>query len=111
MTFAKAIGADELWIGEMRGISLGGRRVLLLRTETCVKAFEDRCAHLGIPLSDGKFEAGLITCRAHQYQYDACTGAGVRPECVRLRAFPVRVEDGAVFVDVNGVEMEARDER
>jgi toluene monooxygenase system ferredoxin subunit len=101
MTFAKVIGADELWIGEMRGISLGGRRVLLLRTETGVRAFEDRCAHLGIPLSDGKFEAGRITCRAHQYQYDACTGLGVRPECVRLRAFPVRIENGAVFVDVN----------
>jgi len=107
MTFVRALGADELWIGEMRGLSLGGRRVLLLRTEQGVRAYEDRCAHLGIPLSNGTFVGGRITCRAHQYQYDAETGLGIKPECVRLAALAVRVESEEIFVDVSQSPAEA----
>lgn len=100
MAFVRALGSDELWLGEMRGLLLNGRRVLLLRTEQGVRAYEDRCAHLGLPLSNGTFEGGRITCRAHHFQYDAGTGLGVRPESVRLLPFPVRVEGDAIFVDV-----------
>ena len=106
MTFVRALAVEELWIGEMRGLSVSGRRVLVLRTESGVCAYEDRCAHLGIPLSDGTFEGGRITCRAHQYQYDAGTGRGCRPESVRLLPFPVRVEAGGIFVDVTESETE-----
>ena len=101
MAFEPVLGADELWIGEMRGVSVHGRRVLLLRTEQGVHAYEDRCAHLGLPLSQGKLEGGVITCLAHHYQYDACSGCGVNPARVRLRAYPVSVKDGTIAVDVD----------
>lgn len=100
MGFLRALATDELWLGEMRGLLLDGRRVLLVRTEQGVRAYEDRCAHLGIPLSSGTFEGGRITCRAHHFQYDASTGLGVKPESVRLVAFPVRIEGDGIFVDV-----------
>lgn len=100
MTLCRAVPADELWIGEMRGLSLNGRRVLLLRTEDGYRAFEDRCAHLGVRLSEGTLAGCVLTCRAHHYQYDARTGHGINPKIVRLPRFPVEVRDGAVLVDV-----------
>lgn len=100
MAFVRALAADELWLGEMRGLLLAGRRVLLVRTEHGVHAYEDRCAHLGLPLSNGRFEGGRITCSAHHFQYDANTGYGVNPKSVRLLPFPVRVDAEAIFVDV-----------
>ena len=100
MAFERVLAADELWTGEMRGLVVRGQRLLLLRTEDGVCAYEDRCAHLGVPLSQGKLEGGVITCSAHQYQYDAKTGCGVNPDRVRLRAFPVSVESGQIAVDL-----------
>ncbi|HTQ07830.1 MAG TPA: Rieske 2Fe-2S domain-containing protein [Polyangiaceae bacterium] len=101
MAFETVLAADELWIGEMRGVSVRGRRVLVVRTEEGVHAYEDRCAHLGVPLSLGKLEGRVITCSAHHYQYDACSGCGVNPERVRLRPYPIRVKDGDIAVDVD----------
>jgi toluene monooxygenase system ferredoxin subunit len=100
VTLCRAVSADELWVGEMRGLSLNGRRVLLVRTDQGYSAFEDRCAHLGVRLSEGALAGCVITCRAHHYQYDARTGHGINPKSVRLPRFPVEESGGAVLVDV-----------
>jgi toluene monooxygenase system ferredoxin subunit len=101
VAFVRAVAAEELWRGEMRGLLLEGRRLLLVSTEQGVCAYEDRCAHLGIPLSTGTFAGGRITCSAHHFQYDACTGLGINPENVRLVPFPLRIEAGWIFVDLS----------
>jgi toluene monooxygenase system ferredoxin subunit len=103
VTLCRAASTDELWIGEMRGLSLNGRRVLLVRTDEGYAAFEDRCAHLGVRLSEGALSGCVLTCRAHQYQYDARNGQGINPKSVRLPRFPVEVADGSVLVDVPAV--------
>ena len=59
----------------------------------------DRCAHLGVALSTGSLAAGVITCPAHHYCYDARTGAGINPSTVRLRRLPVQICDGVLYVD------------
>jgi toluene monooxygenase system ferredoxin subunit len=73
--------------------------VLVLRIADGVRAYEDRCAHLGFPLSQGQLEDDVITCSAHHYQYDALTGQGVNPRTACLTTFAVKVEAGKVFVD------------
>lgn len=101
--YERAIPASELWEGDMTRVLLGGRRILLVRWEGKVRAFEDRCAHLGLPLSDGRLKEGVITCRAHEYQYDARTGRGINPRTTCLRPYPVAYEDGWILVDVRGL--------
>jgi toluene monooxygenase system ferredoxin subunit len=100
VTLCRALSSDELRIGEMRGLALNGRRVLVVRTDAGHAAFEDRCAHLGVRLSEGVLSGCVITCRAHHYQYDAGTGQGINPRSVRLVRFPIEVTEGAVLVDV-----------
>jgi toluene monooxygenase system ferredoxin subunit len=100
MSFVRALSEDELWIGEMRSIRLEDRRVLLLRIADGVRAYEDRCAHLGIPLSSGRLEGTVLTCSGHHYQYDAGTGRGLNPKNVRLHAFDVKLEGGEILVDL-----------
>jgi toluene monooxygenase system ferredoxin subunit len=103
MSFVRALSDDELWIGEMRAIRLEDRPILLLRTADGVKAYEDRCAHLGIPLSSGRLEGTVLTCKGHHYQYDAGSGRGINPKTVSLRAFDVNVEAGEILVDLASV--------
>lgn len=90
----------ELWDGEMRGCTVRGAKVLLVKLDGAVHAYPDRCVHLGVALSEGTLEDGVITCSAHHYQYDARTGQGVNPRAVCLKRLPVRVEGGEIEVDV-----------
>jgi toluene monooxygenase system ferredoxin subunit len=99
MAFERVLEESELWTGEMRGVEVRGRRVLLLRTDDGVFAYEDRCAHLGVPLSAGKLEGSVITCSAHHYQYDARTGRGVNPTNIALRPYALRIHDAVIELD------------
>ncbi|HEY6724456.1 MAG TPA: Rieske 2Fe-2S domain-containing protein [Polyangiaceae bacterium] len=97
--FLPAMREDELWAGEMRAITLAGRRVLLLRLQDRgVRAYVDRCAHLGLPLGDGAFAGSVLTCRHHCYKYDASTGCGLKPANAALVPLPVRVIAGEILV-------------
>lgn len=100
MAFVRVAALDDLWIGEMRGYVVQGSKVLLVRTDDAVHAYEDRCAHLGVMLSKGSLEGRVLTCSAHGWQYDVCTGGGVNPASARLKPFPVKVEGGDLFVDL-----------
>jgi toluene monooxygenase system ferredoxin subunit len=84
----------------MIGIVLEGMRVLLVNDEGTIRAYEDRCAHLGVALSDGALERTTLTCAAHRWQYDVRTGRGIDPACARLRSFPVEVVQGQIRVDL-----------
>jgi toluene monooxygenase system ferredoxin subunit len=104
MSFQRVAALDDLWSGDMSTCVVDRVSVLLVRVDDDVYAYEDRCAHLGVPLSRGRLVGCTLTCSAHEWQYDVTTGRGVNPERARLRRFPVRVEDGHVAVDVTARE-------
>lgn len=91
----------DLWDGEMCGVTVAGACVLLVRLGDEVHAYADRCPHLGMRLSEGELRDGVITCRAHHYQFDAATGAGTNPRTVRLHPYPVSLVDGEISVEVD----------
>jgi len=100
VTFRAALRAEDLWIGEMTGVKLDGRPVLLVNVEGTVCAYEDRCLHRAQPLSQGKLAGNRLVCAAHEWTYDAATGCGINPDGVALRRYPVRVIAGQIEVDV-----------
>jgi nitrite reductase/ring-hydroxylating ferredoxin subunit len=101
MPRAKLVTEPALWDGEMRGYRLDGHKVLLLKLEGQLFAYEDRCAHLGLPLSDGTLDGSVITCRAHHYKYCARSGRGVNPASVQLKPLQLVVEDGVISVELS----------
>src|SRR5262245_35085257 len=98
--FRPAIRLDDLWSGEMTSVLVAGRRVLLVNVDGDVAAFEDRCLHKGVPLSNGTLAGRILTCSAHEWAYDVTTGCGINPASICLRRFPVLVADGVIQVDV-----------
>jgi toluene monooxygenase system ferredoxin subunit len=100
MAFHKVTTLDDLWSGEMRGLVVAGRKVLLVNLDGTIYAYEDKCAHLGLALSNGHLRGALLTCRAHRWEYDLSTGRGCNPATARLRALAVKVEHGDILVDV-----------
>lgn len=102
MPLQSVMPEDELWDGEMRGLVVAGQKILLLRVRGEIHAYQDRCAHLGVALSEGALADCILTCRAHHYTYDASTGAGINPKTTQLRVFEVVLRDGTIYVDVEG---------
>ncbi|HTV21514.1 MAG TPA: Rieske 2Fe-2S domain-containing protein [Polyangiaceae bacterium] len=100
MSFVEVLAESELWIGEMRPVVVRGRRVLLLRTERGVHAYEDRCPHLGYPLSRGRLDGSTLTCSAHEFRFDADTGGGENPKSLQLTGIEVECRQGKILVDV-----------
>lgn len=100
MTWARAGSAEELWDGELLGVSVGGTPVLLVALEGEVHAYLDRCAHKAVQMSKGRLEGRVLTCFAHGWSYDACSGRGLNPERAALVRLPVRVEAGEIWVEL-----------
>jgi toluene monooxygenase system ferredoxin subunit len=100
MARRRVLDADQLWSGEMIGVEVDGVRVLLVNVDHHIYAFEDRCAHQQVRLSEGRLQGTTLTCRAHEWCYDATTGCGLNPDTARLRTWPVEIVDGGVFIDV-----------
>lgn len=102
MAFHAVALEDDLWSGEMMGVVVDTVPVLLVNVNGAIHAYEDRCAHQGVRLSEGCLRGSVLTCDAHHWQYDATTGSGVNPRGVALSRFPVRIEAGTIFVDTGG---------
>ena len=105
MVFEKACSLDDLWEGEMSEVEIGGQLILLVWPDGGeLRAYQGMCPHQDIPLVEGKLTGHVVMCRAHQWTFDAHTGEGVNPGNCRLAEYPVKIEDDAVYVAIEGVE-------
>lgn len=105
MAFRKVCKLEDLWEGEMEAFEVDGEEVLLVWPdggELC--AYQGMCPHQDIPLIEGKLEGKTVMCRAHQWTFDACTGKGVNPGDTQLAKYPIKVENGDVLVQTEGVK-------
>lgn len=105
MAFTKICSLDDLWEGDMEMRPLGKVPVLLIYPEGGeIRAFQGICPHQQVPLWEGTFEGGVLTCKAHEWSFDGNTGVGINPGGCTLAQYKVKVEGEDVFVDVEGVE-------
>ena len=60
-----------------------------------------KCTHEEVHLAEGLVMDFLIECPKHNGQFDYRTGEAKRaPVCINLQTFPVKVEDGRVFLAI-----------
>ncbi len=100
---------DEGWVPAIgwrdlcdRGRALfrhGRERIALFAVDGEVYAVDDRCPHEGYPLTQGAVCGTALTCCFHNYKFDLRDGRCLVGE-EAVRAWPVRVVDGVVEVDV-----------
>lgn len=96
-------------IGTLEDIpTRGARRVVsgevviaVFRTsENEVYALEDSCPHKGGPLSQGIVHDCKVTCPLHNWVLDLKTGEAVGPDDGRAKVYPVRFEQGEIFLEI-----------
>lgn len=99
----EVVQLDDLEDEEPFAANVEGQDLMLVRVDGQVFALEDLCTHEVAPLSEGFVEDGCIECPLHQGMFDLATGDAVKAPCVEpVRAYPVRVTEAMVEVDLEG---------
>jgi len=78
------------------------RIIALYNVEGQFYALDGVCSHQGGPLGKGQLCGKTVTCPWHGWQYDVTTGKQELSETIRQPSLAVKVEDGGVFVDLEG---------
>jgi nitrite reductase/ring-hydroxylating ferredoxin subunit/multimeric flavodoxin WrbA len=105
------MGADDGWIDVGAAAELAGtalRRVAVENSELAISwrdgtfgAVANACNHTGGPLGDGHLDGDYIVCPWHHWKFHRATGTGEPGfEDDRVPAFPVKVENGRVLVNL-----------
>jgi toluene monooxygenase system ferredoxin subunit len=103
-TWQVVMPATDLWAGELTGVQLRGKKIVLVNVGGEIRAFEDRCPHLGFQLSEGNIDGRTLTCANHQWEFDALTGRGTNPANCQLTVFGTRLREGQIEILAPGPE-------
>ncbi len=98
----KALDTTKVARGDVARWDHDGRSYAIFRTDSdAFYATDDICTHEYAHISDGYVEGTTIECTRHAGCFDFRTGQALNPPvCVNLRTFPVKVEDGAIYIDI-----------
>jgi anthranilate 1,2-dioxygenase ferredoxin subunit len=87
--------------GEPVAVVAANKPVAMFRVGEELFALHDRCSHGHARLSEGFVENGCVECPLHQGLIDLRTGAPrSAPITEGVRAYPVRINDGGVEIQV-----------
>jgi nitrite reductase/ring-hydroxylating ferredoxin subunit len=113
MAFQKVARAEEIPPGKTKFLCRGDAPVILANWEGRIYALDGICPHQRNPLEGATLWDHLIDCPWHHFMFDVRTGENHFPKNVYpadyprvqqqldpLRTYPVRVEDGDVWVDL-----------
>lgn len=99
MTEACVATLAELQPGSMRQVTVAGVEMLITRVGDAVCATSAKCPHYGGPLAEGVLHGERVVCPWHHAVFDVTSGRQLEPPgCGDLQSFPVRVEEGKVWV-------------
>lgn len=98
--WVEACTADEIEEEDVIRFDHGGSTFAIYRSaDDEYFATDGLCTHEQVHLADGLVTDDIIECPKHNGRFNYKTGeAKGAPVCVNLQTYPVKVEDGKVFV-------------
>ena len=108
-TSAVRVGTfEELEREQPKVVSAGGHTIVLILHQGEVFALDNRCPHMGFPLSRGTVQDGILTCHWHHARFDLAGGCTFDPFADDAASFVVEVRDGEVWLDPTPIERDRR---
>ncbi len=99
--------AAEFTEGEGRPFTVDGTHLAVFLYKGELQAVDNRCPHMGYPMSKGSIRDGVLICHWHHWEFDLKTGGCLLTSGDDLRAFPVEVrDDGHAWVGIPPGERE-----
>lgn len=92
---------DEIPPGTGKELTVAGRVIALYHVDGQFYALDGICPHAGGPLGNGELQGDVVTCPWHGWQFDVTSGQHCLNPNIQQPAFPVKVEDGEIFVELS----------
>ena len=101
MRWKKVCRTDE--IADQSALLIkGDNPIAVFRVGNEFFATDDTCTHAKFSLAEGYVEGEEVVCALHEARFCLRTGRVLSPPAiVPLRTYPVRIEGGEVFVEVD----------
>ena len=77
MTKTKVATTADTSASKALKVKASGQSILVAQVGNKHCAIANKCSHLGLPMSGGKVENGIITCPFHGAKFDMSTGKNV----------------------------------
>lgn len=91
---------EDLKIKGRLSINVHGHDLVIFYHNNQVYALDNRCPHMGFPLSRGSTKDGILTCDWHHARFDLKSGGTFDLWAGDVAAFPVQVHDDKVWVTI-----------
>ncbi|WP_454915273.1 Rieske 2Fe-2S domain-containing protein [Xanthobacter sediminis] len=102
--FVKLCDLSALKEGALLPVGIGTTLVLAVwPLGGTPRAFQGLCPHAGELLIDARFDGRSLTCRAHDWEFDATSGVCTVGGLCSLARYPVEIRDGEMFVEIDTV--------
>jgi 3-phenylpropionate/trans-cinnamate dioxygenase ferredoxin subunit len=104
VNWVEAVAFDSIGEDDVVPFTVDGRDFAIYRTtEGDVFASDGHCTHERTLLCDGLVMDATIECPKHNGLFSLIDGMALgAPVLVNLKMFPVKVEDGKIYIDVDG---------
>jgi nitrite reductase (NADH) small subunit len=101
MAFVKVGSLKLLPPGSATHFEIGdGDAVAVCNVAGALYAIDGICPHAGGPLGHGALDGPILTCPFHGWEFDCITGTIPGDDLKLLATYPVKVEDGEIFVEL-----------
>ncbi|SHG74598.1 Rieske (2Fe-2S) protein [Halobaculum gomorrense] len=96
--FTEAVDLADLREEGRTLTAVDGTPIALFYHEGEVRAVNNRCPHMGFPLTEGSVEEGVLTCHWHHARFELSCGDTFDPWADDVDTYPTEVRDGVVYV-------------
>jgi len=90
---------DELTENDVKAVQIDGIELIAVLHAGSISVFQGRCPHQGTLLSEGTVKDGILTCRAHGWQFACASGCKLGERVPQLKRFGAIVDGHDVKVD------------
>ncbi len=101
--FHRVADAKDVPAGEVRVLTVGGRRLAVCNVDGEYFAVDDLCTHDNGPLGEGELVDHQIECPRHGARFDIKTGKALcLPAIVPIGTYPVELRGQEIWIAVPG---------
>ena len=101
-TWIRIAHCRDIPLREGRAVKVGNREIAIFNLGDRFLAVQNRCPHKAGPLADGIVSGSTVVCPLHAWKFSLENGQGANAPSATscVEAFPTRVEDGIVLVEL-----------
>jgi NAD(P)H-dependent nitrite reductase small subunit len=96
--YRKVADVSEVPPGTSMRVTIENDDIALFNRNGELYAINDLCPHRGASLSDGFLEQDKVFCPWHCFDFNLKTGESQVASHLRVATYPVKVEDGSIFI-------------